>query len=65
MTDILINPDTKYVEEVKFKIKENKGYCPCKIFKNIDTKCMCKEFREQQNGYCSCGLYFKDISNEN
>jgi hypothetical protein len=22
---------------------------------------MCKEFKEQESGYCHCGLYFKEI----
>lgn len=25
-----------------------------------DTKCMCKEFREQESGWCHCGLYYKE-----
>ncbi len=24
-----------------------------------DTKCMCKEFREMDEGMCHCGLYIK------
>lgn len=35
-------------------------HCPCKIDKTDDTKCMCKEFREQESGECHCGLYFKE-----
>lgn len=34
-------------------------YCPCSILKNADTKCMCKEFREMDEGMCHCGLYIK------
>ena len=42
------------------KLKENNGYCPCRIEQTPDTKCMCKEFREQTNaGTCHCGLYIK------
>lgn len=59
---IIINPDTEYAESVKKKLKENGGYCPCKLVKNEDTKCMCLEFREQINneipGFCHCGLYY-------
>ena len=40
-------------------IKDNNGYCPCRLLKNEDTKCMCKEFREQEEGECHCGLYVK------
>ncbi len=46
-------------KEIKNKIKEKGGYCPCKLLKNDDTKCMCKEFREQKEGECHCGLYIK------
>ena len=51
-------------EEVKQKIREGLkrtgGYCPCELEHNQDTKCMCKNFREQtEQGYCHCGLYRK------
>ena len=55
------NPDNAFVKEMMEKIKENDGYCPCKLEKSPDTKCMCKEFREQiESGYCHCGLYYKE-----
>ena len=40
-------------------MRQNKGYCPCKIEKNDDTKCICKEFREGDLGICHCGVYEK------
>lgn len=44
-------------------VAENGGYCPCAIDKNADTKCMCKEFREQKTlGVCHCGLYRKEAT---
>lgn len=43
---IKINEDKEYVIKVKKKLEENSGYCPCKIERNENTKCMCKEFRE-------------------
>lgn len=58
---IVTNPDTEYVAEMRKKLKENAGYCPCSILKTADTKCMCKEFRDQaarnEAGFCHCGLY--------
>lgn len=58
---IKLNPDTELVTEIKNKLKENNGYCPCRILKTPDTKCMCKEFRDMINegktGLCHCGLY--------
>ena len=58
---IELNPDIELVKEIKKKLKENSGYCPCRLDKTKDTKCMCKEFRDQidrnEQGYCYCGLY--------
>lgn len=57
---IKVSDNKEVVEEVRKKLKENSGYCPCKLFKNEDTKCICKEFREQTElGECHCGLYVK------
>jgi ferredoxin-thioredoxin reductase catalytic subunit len=54
------NPNKELVKEIREKLKENDGYCPCKIIKNKDTKCICKEFIEQGLGPCHCGLYIKE-----
>lgn len=54
------NPNKELVKEIREKLKENGGYCPCKIVKNEDTKCICKEFIEQGLGPCHCGLYIKE-----
>lgn len=54
------NPDKEYANEVRKQIKENGGFCPCKLERTPDTKCMCKEFREQEEGICHCGLYIKE-----
>lgn len=58
------NPDKEYANEVRKKLKENGGYCPCRLEKTPDTKCMCKEFRESEKGMCHCGLYIKESSIE-
>ena len=47
-------------EKIREALKENDNYCPCRIEKTDDTKCMCKEFREQESGECHCGLYVKE-----
>lgn len=58
---ITTNPDKEYVKEIREKLKANNGYCPCRIRKTEDTKCMCKEFRDMmernESGTCHCGLY--------
>ena len=45
---IKLSEDKELVQEIRKKLKENSGYCPCKIEKTEDTKCMCKEFREHR-----------------
>ena len=58
---IRLNPDEQVVKTVKEGLKAKGGYCPCKVGKSEDIKCMCREFREQiadENfeGYCHCML---------
>ena len=36
-------------------INQNNGYCPCRVDKTPDTKCPCKDLRE--NSKCVCGLF--------
>ena len=57
---IKLSNDKELVSEIKQKLKENSGYCPCRLSKTEDTKCPCKEFREQiVPGECHCGLLYK------
>lgn len=57
---IKVSDDKEKVNEIRKKLKENSGFCPCKLIKNEETKCMCKEFLEQKElGECHCGLYIK------
>ena len=61
---IIPNPDTIKYAEVTVAVFENGGFCPCAIEKSDDTKCPCKEFREQkETGLCTCGR-FKKVSVE-
>lgn len=62
---IKLNPDVETVNLVKTGLKESGGYCPCRLDRTEDTKCMCKEFREQIadpdfEGFCHCMLYYKE-----
>lgn len=57
---IIVNPDKEVVKEVREGLKRTGGYCPCRVARNEDTKCLCREFREQDTpGECYCGLYLK------
>ena len=40
---------------------ENNGYCPCTLVKNDTTLCCCRNFRENDDKTCHCGLYTKEI----
>ena len=47
-------------KRVRKAVRENGGYCPCMIERTPDTKCMCKDFREQETpGLCHCGRFEK------
>jgi ferredoxin-thioredoxin reductase catalytic subunit len=58
---VRLNPDKELVDAMRSALQENDGYCPCAITKTDDTKCMCKDFRDQIAkgipGECHCGLY--------
>lgn len=41
------------------KEKYGKKYCPCSLVRDENTVCMCKEFREMEEGTCHCQLYVK------
>lgn len=63
---IRLNEDQNIVNTIQQGLKRRGGYCPCKLEKNEDTKCMCKEFRDQiadpeYEGYCHCMLYYKEL----
>lgn len=52
--------DEKLKAEIRKALEENDGYCPCRTERTPETKCMCKEFLEQESGACHCGLYVKE-----
>ena len=61
---VRLNSNEEIVKTVKEGLKKKGGYCPCRFEKNEDTKCICKEFRDQIKdpnfeGYCHCMLYYK------
>lgn len=54
------NPNEKIYNDVTEAVIENDNYCPCKVEKTIETKCPCKEFREQATeGLCHCERFLK------
>ena len=62
---IRFNENEDVVAAVKEGLKRTGGYCPCRLARTEDFKCMCKEFKEQIadpdfEGYCHCLLYYKE-----
>ena len=57
---IKVTKDKEMEKQIRKALKDNDGYCPCRVLKIPDNKCMCKEFREQESGECHCGLYYKE-----
>ena len=58
--EMMPSPDFIHRKKVEEAIKDNGGYCCCKIEKSEDTLCPCKEFRDQnKTGFCGCGRYYK------
>ena len=65
---ITLNPDKEVVAKIKEGLKLKDGYCPCRIPRIPENKCMCKEFKEQIadpdfEGFCHCMLYYKSKEN--
>ena len=65
MMAVRLNEDQDIVKTVREGLKRTGGYCPCRLERTEDNKCICKEFREQIadpdfKGYCHCMLYYKD-----
>lgn len=61
---ISLNPDKEIVALVRAGLEKTGGYCPCRVEKTPETKCICREFREQMadpefEGFCHCMLYYK------
>lgn len=62
--NITYNPDSEMVETIKKGLQKTGGYCPCRVDRIPENKCMCKEFRDQIadpdfEGFCHCMLYYK------
>ncbi len=62
---VRLNEDMEMVNAIKEGLKRTGGYCPCRLERTQENKCICKEFREQiadpdYKGYCHCMLYYKE-----
>ncbi len=63
---ISLNPDAEMVKMVREGLKRTGGYCPCRLQRTEENRCICQEFRAQMDdpefeGYCHCMLYYKSL----
>ncbi len=61
---VTLNADHELVKSIKEGLEKKGGYCPCRLERTEDNKCICTEFRQQIadpefEGYCHCMLYYK------
>lgn len=61
---VKLNDDKEVVARVKEGLKMKDGYCPCRLQKLPEYKCICEEFKQQIadpdfEGFCHCKLYYK------
>ena len=66
MLAVRLNEDAAMVQTIKEGLKAKGGYCPCRLEKTPENKCICKEFKEQMadptfEGFCHCMLYYKSL----
>lgn len=62
---VRLNQDKEVVKMIREGLKMKDGYCPCRMEKVPENKCICYEFRQQMadpdfEGYCHCRLYYKE-----
>lgn len=58
---IMLGDDKSLVAEVNRQLQETRGYCPCALEWNDNTKCICRTFRKAlergEETECGCGKY--------
>ena len=62
---VRFNEDQEVVRMIREGLEAKGGYCPCRLERTPENKCMCREFREQIEdpefeGFCHCLLYYKE-----
>lgn len=61
---VKLNENQEIVKTIREGLAQKGGFCPCKLGKKPENKCMCEEFKAQIadpdfEGYCHCMLYYK------
>ena len=62
---VRLNEDKEMVAAIRAGLERTGGYCPCRLQRTEENKCICAEFRVQIadpafTGYCHCMLYYKE-----
>ena len=65
MGKVRLNDNADVVRVVREGLQRTGGYCPCRLERKEEYKCMCEEFKAQiadpdYEGYCHCFLYYKE-----
>lgn len=65
MPKVRLNENAELVERIKEGLRRNDNYCPCRLERKPEYKCICDEFKAQIadpdfEGYCHCMLYYKE-----
>ncbi len=60
------NTNAEIVKTVREGLERTGGYCPCRLERTPENKCMCEEFKNQIKdptfeGFCHCMLYYKSL----
>ena len=66
---IRLTEDTELVASIREGLARTGGYCPCRIERSEENRCICQEFRDQIadpdfEGFCHCLLYYKQKEKE-
>ena len=61
---VRFNENKELVAKIQEGLKKKDCYCPCRLQKLPEYKCICEEFKQQIadpefEGYCHCKLYYK------
>jgi ferredoxin-thioredoxin reductase catalytic subunit len=62
---VRLNDDEQTVRTIREGLKRTGGFCPCRVARTEENRCMCQEFKTQiadpnYEGFCHCHLYYKE-----
>lgn len=44
---VRLNEDRQVVDAIREGLKRTGGYCPCRLARTEENRCMCKEFKDR------------------